>query len=1194
MGNLKNKPLTTALDRCSRLLCRQFPSNAGWPHYGMAVALVIAGICLRLTWSQDLGPRAIYLLFFPVVILAALCGGLGAGLLATLLSALAIDYFWLPPLGSIAIANPTDWLTLLVFLTSCVMISFITELMHRAEARAREAESRWATPSDPGPRGEGVVPDQARPGNGKLAPLFPVNQAFTVALALLVMVAWLSFHTIKEMLAADRSEYHAHAVIHRLDQLLLALTNAESDERIFLLTGDQKYLEPYHANLGQVAEELATLFRLTANDPGQQSHLRELEAPVAEKLAELQQTIDLRRSQSFEAALRQAIANIDRACMAHIHTHASELRDEKRRLLNDNVSIKAVHAHRGLIATILVAFLLSFGMLILVFTLLRQEIGKRTRAEARLRVHQDHLEEMISWRTQELELANSCLKIENEERMQVKLALQRSNAQLDLLAATADQLLKSESPQEIAADLCRKVMEFLGCQVFFNFLVDQGSGKLHLHAYAGIQEEEARRIEWLDYGVAVCATRDGHHGIAAPNAATTDPRAELVKGLGIQAYACHTLTVKGTVIGTLSFGTRSRPRFTPEETALMLAVADQVAIAMARQQDAEMLRTGEERLRLVLNASMMGTFEVDILSGEAHWNEVEFMLLGLTPGAVPASQEAFYRFIHPDDLAHFHAQWEEAMWSGKLDCEFRIIRADGEERWLAAKGRFVYAMLENGVAPAVARGQVAHFLGVNYDITERKRTEKELQELSLRLSYHVDNSPLAVIEWGPDMRLIRWSGAAERIFGWSADEVLGKRMEDFRWIHPEDAAQVAEVSCELRHGTDPRRFSTNRNFRKDGLVLQCEWYNSAMIDETGNFRSLLSLVLDVTERERAEEALRESESRLYTLANAMPQLAWIARADGYIFWYNQRWYDYTGTTPEQMAGWGWQEVHDPQILPEVLSQWRAALASGEPFAMEFPLRGGDGTFRQFLTRAYPVKDQQGEVVSWFGTNTDVSERKQAEERLAASLREKEVLLKEIHHRVKNNLQVISSLVDLQADSIDDPLLSGLFQDVRDRVRSMALVHEKLYCSENLDQVEFADYATSLLEYLWASYGSSAGDIRLTLDLHPLALSVEQAVPCGLIVNELVVNALKHAFSGHDPGEVTVALCRDQDGRATLSIGDTGVGLPEGMDWRQSESLGLRLVQMLSRQLAGTMAVESKAGTGTRFRLTFAPRGNQWT
>ncbi len=148
-------------------------------------------------------------------------------------------------------------------------------------------------------------------------------------------------------------------------------------------------------------------------------------------------------------------------------------------------------------------------------------------------------------------------------------------------------------------------------------------------------------------------------------------------------------------------------------------------------------------------------------------------------------------------------------------------------------------------------------LNTAWETTQQNLAENRLRELSQELSYHVDNSPLAVIEWGPDMRLTRWSGEAERIFGWTAGEVLGKRMEEFRWVYREDLDQVAEVSRELRTGTNSQRFSANRNYRKDGTVVHCEWYNSSLLDASGRLRSILSLVLDVTERERMEARLKE-------------------------------------------------------------------------------------------------------------------------------------------------------------------------------------------------------------------------------------------------------------------------------------------------------------------------------------------------
>jgi two-component sensor histidine kinase len=216
-------------------------------------------------------------------------------------------------------------------------------------------------------------------------------------------------------------------------------------------------------------------------------------------------------------------------------------------------------------------------------------------------------------------------------------------------------------------------------------------------------------------------------------------------------------------------------------------------------------------------------------------------------------------------------------------------------------------------------------------------------------------------------------------------------------------------------------------------------------------------------------------------------------------------------------------------------------------------------------------------------------RKRAEELIKASLAEKEVMLKEIHHRVKNNLQVISSLVSMQADNLIDERMRDELREVRDRVRSMALVHEKLYQTSDLAQLNFADYAASLLRSLWRSHGALAEKARLHLALAPVALSIEAAVPCGLILNELAGNALKHAFPNNRGGEVTVGLEHDVSlDSVCLRVHDNGIGLPADLDWRQSSSLGLRLVRILAGQLRGT--VETGTGPGTEFRIIFSLKG----
>ncbi len=213
---------------------------------------------------------------------------------------------------------------------------------------------------------------------------------------------------------------------------------------------------------------------------------------------------------------------------------------------------------------------------------------------------------------------------------------------------------------------------------------------------------------------------------------------------------------------------------------------------------------------------------------------------------------------------------------------------------------------------------------------------------------------------------------------------------------------------------------------------------------------------------------------------------------------------------------------------------------------------------------------------------EVAERTRAQEALSASLQEKEVLLKEIHHRVKNNLQIISSLLSLQTANHDSDPTAAL-RESQDRIRSMALIHEKLYRSVDVARVDFRDYAEGLTAGLQRSYFPGPG-VHVFVDVEDILLDIDLAIPCGLIVNELVSNSLKYAFQDGRKGEIRVGLARD--GRNyILTVSDNGPGLPPDVDFRNTPSLGLQLVNMLASQLEGT--VELDCSRGTRFKITFA-------
>jgi two-component sensor histidine kinase len=260
-----------------------------------------------------------------------------------------------------------------------------------------------------------------------------------------------------------------------------------------------------------------------------------------------------------------------------------------------------------------------------------------------------------------------------------------------------------------------------------------------------------------------------------------------------------------------------------------------------------------------------------------------------------------------------------------------------------------------------------------------------------------------------------------------------------------------------------------------------------------------------------------------------------------------------------------------------------------------------------------LRDAQGQLYGFAKVTRDITERREGERaleqankalehrvaertaalqalntQLEASLQEKEVLLKEIHHRVKNNLQVISSLLSLQSHTVDDPHVLAFFQESERRIHSMALVHEMLYQTDDLGKCNLAQYIPTLSAQLMRAYGVDAGRIALRIDVEEVALPLDMAIPCGLILNELLSNCLKHAFPGGQAGEVTVALTHTAD-CVTLSVRDNGRGVPEHLDFRNTDSLGLQLVCALTEQLGGRLTLTREGDTTFTVSISYGMR-----
>jgi PAS domain S-box-containing protein len=550
--------------------------------------------------------------------------------------------------------------------------------------------------------------------------------------------------------------------------------------------------------------------------------------------------------------------------------------------------------------------------------------------------------------------------------------------------------------------------------------------------------------------------------------------------------------------------------------------------------------------------------------------------------------------FHPDDKQRAWDAWERAtQYNERYSLECRLRRADGVYRWWLVRGEPMRG----------ANGEILKWFGTCTDIEELKRAEILLHEANALLEQRVAERTAALRE---SEERLRFALETSHIGAWDLDLVHNTA---FRSLEHDRVFGYPELLSEwtyemfLDHVLPEERETVDGKFRR-AIECRSEWNFECRIrrvdgevrwiwaagqlsrDASETLLRMSGVVQDITERKQAEDALSRAHDRLVLAQQSAGAGIWDWDIQSDKLDWSPELFRLFGLNPAgtEASFATWNSVVHPEDLQPAADHIDSAIRNRKRLMNEYRIILPEGETRWINALGDVVYNPNGKALRMSGICLDITARKQAEELIKASLHEKEVLLKEIHHRVKNNMQVISSLVSLQADGSKDEAVREVLKDVTYRVRSMALVHEKLYQSADLARIDFAEYTRSLLGYLWRAHGAAAADVRLTLDLELVQLPVDTAVPCGLILNELAGNSLKHAFRGRSEGEVTVALQNDGDGRIRLSVHDNGAGLPDGLDWRQAPSLGLRLVQMLSKQLGAS--VEVSGGDGTMFEIVF--------
>ena len=586
------------------------------------------------------------------------------------------------------------------------------------------------------------------------------------------------------------------------------------------------------------------------------------------------------------------------------------------------------------------------------------------------------------------------------------------------------------------------------------------------------------------------------------------------------AFACP-IIVGDQTLGVIEFLTKQLRQVDADLLEMMGTIAGNVGQFIERKSAEDELRRSERELADFFDNATIGLHWVGPDGIILKANQAELEMLGYN------SKEYVGRRI-----ADFHADEEvigdilKRLFAGEKLVEYaaRLRCKDGsiKDVLIDSSGLF-------------QDGGFVHTRCFTRDVTERKLAEAVAREQVQRTRTILESITDAFWSVDREWRFVYVNHKAEELLGRKREDLLGKNFweefapavgTEFEHAYHRAVAENVAITFEAFYPPHDRWYEVHAYPSPDGLSVY--------------FR-------DDSQRRHAEAALRESEEKLRLLADTIPQLAWMAQPDGHIFWFNRQWYEYTGKRPEQMEGWGWQSVHDPEVLPNVIERWKHSIVSGEPFEMVFPLKGADEQFRPYLTRVNPLRDEEGSILYWFGTNTDISDIKQMEEALRDADRRKDEFLAMLAHELRNPLAPLrSSLQILKLPHVD----TATVQETRDMMERQVdhlvrLVDDLLDVSRVMrgkidlrrEPVELATVLARAVETVQPLIETKGHRLEISLPPESLLLDADP-IRLTQILSNLITNAAKYTEAN---GHLWLIGSREED-QAVLRVRDNGIGI----------------------------------------------------
>jgi PAS domain S-box-containing protein len=756
--------------------------------------------------------------------------------------------------------------------------------------------------------------------------------------------------------------------------------------------------------------------------------------------------------------------------------------------------------------------------------------------------------------------------------------LQRHNSLLHILLSVSDELISAPADETEARiqGVARRVAEFMGaCRGYVFLFGEDGAAERRVYEWrkagvppagSGLPASPDGPMRWWSEKLASSGTVRLDRLADLPPEAAAERRA--LESRNVQSLLAAAISDSGQPAGFIGFDLVTGCRPWPEDSVILVKMtAGIISNALSRARRMEELSRAGKNFDMFFNTIGDLLFVMDTGGNIIHVNDTALRRLGYSREEITG--RSILMTHPPEKKAETETVLGEITAGKSCVCNIPVMTKSG-----------ALITVETRIVKGEWNGETAFFM-VTKDVSALKLSEQKFAS-----AFH-SVSVLMCIARVRDGCFIDVNGAFLNALGFSRDEVIGKSSLDIGMYANEAdrdrLRRMFEDNGEIRGAETLLR-------KRDGTLMS-GLFSAAPIDVEGQKCWLVSMV-DITERKKAEEMLRSSEEKFRLLLNSTGEGIYGIDMDGKCTFCNNACLKILGySNPGELLGKNMHcQIHhhraDGDVFPvEDCRIFQALRESGGAHVDDEVLWRADGSSFPAEYWAYPQLSggsPVGAVVAFH----DITGRKEEERRTKQSLREKETLLREIHHRVKNNMAIVSSLLCLQAETTGSEEAKKVLSESQRRVKSMSLVHEKLYRSKDLAGIDFQDYINTIVMELRSAYAGENKNINVKVSAEGVVLDIDTAIPCGLILNELVTNTLKYAFAGRDSGDLTVTIAKAGNTH-TLTVRDNGVGMPPGFDPAKTSSLGLQIVDVLAGQIGGKLEIKPASGGGAETVITFS-------